>query len=135
MNRNKGWTFVFVGVVAIVAAAANAQTARDGFSVVVERTGAKWSLECADGCPFKTAGVTVENPAMPMRVDNLGLRTSVSPQPDGIRFGFTLTPQGNGWAAMGTQGTLWTAVSIDCPSSPCRATVTERGVQVGSGRQ
>ena len=51
------------------------------------------------------------------------------------RLGFTLTPRGNGWAAVATSGTLWTELSIDCPFSPCRATVTERGVGIGSIRR
>ncbi len=126
---------VLFGSFGLLGTLGSAQVSTEGFSVVLERTGSKWSIECAEGCPFKTASVTVENPTMPMRLDNLGIRTAVSPQPSDVRFGFTLTPRGNGWAAVATNGTLWTELSINCPFSPCRATVTERGVGVGSSRR
>jgi hypothetical protein len=63
---------------ALLATLGRAQVASEGFSVVLERTGNEWSVECAEGCPFKTASVTVENPAMPMRLDNLGIRTAIN---------------------------------------------------------
>jgi hypothetical protein len=126
---------VLIGSVGILATIGRAQVATGGFSVVLERNGNTWSLECAEGCPFKTASVTVEHPDTTMRLDNVGIRTAATPQPSDVRFSFTLTPRGNGWAAVAAKGTLWTALSVDCPSSPCRTTVTERGVGVGSSRQ
>ena len=119
----------------VVATHGRAQVPADTFSVVLERKGSTWSLECAEGCPFKRASVTVENPGTSMRLDNLGIRTLVSPQPSDVRFGFTLTPRGNGWSAVSVSGTKWTEVSIDCPSAPCRTTVTEQGVGVGDNRR
>ncbi len=107
------------------------------FSVVLERdaTANKWSLECPDGCPFKWGSTTVIDPATPMRLDNRGLRTEASNHPADVRFSIKLTPRGNGWVATSALGTLWTELSIDCPSSPCRATVTERGVGLERGRR
>jgi hypothetical protein len=126
---------VLIGSVGILATTGRAQVATGGFSVVLERNGNKWSIECAEGCPFKTASATVQNPGTPMSLDNLGIRTAVSPQPSDVRFSFTLTPRGNGWAAVAANGTLWTELSVDCPFSPCRTTVTERGVGVESSRR
>lgn len=135
MIRKALTVLVLISSFGLLAALGSAQVANEGFSVVLERTGSKWSIECAEGCPFTRAGVTVENPAMPLRLDSLGIRTAASPQPGVVRFGFTLTPRGNGWAAVASSGTLWTELSIDCPFSPCRATVTERGVGIGPTRQ
>lgn len=135
MARNSDRRLLLVGAFVLVAVVGRAQVVTDGFSVVLERDGNTWSIECAEGCPFKKASTTVENPATQMRLDNRGLRTAASRHPADVRFSIGLTPRGNGWAAIGSRGTLWTELSIDCPSSPCRATVTDRGVRVESGRR
>lgn len=134
MIRRTSIMLILIVVGAVVAAHGRAQASADTFSIVLERNGNTWSLECAAGCPFKKASVTVENSGTRMRLDNLGIRTLVSPQPGDVRFGFTLTPRGNGWAAVAVTGTRWTEVSIDCPSAPCRTTVTEQGVSVEFSR-
>jgi hypothetical protein len=126
---------VLIAAGTVAAAHGRAQVPADTFSVILERNGSTWSLECAEGCPFKRASVTVENPGTRMRLDNLGIRTLASPQPSDVRFGFTLTPRGNGWAAVSVTGTKWTEVSVDCPSAPCRTTVTEQGVGVEGNRR
>lgn len=135
MMRRTLAMLVLITTGAVVAIHARAQVPTETFSVVLERTGSTWSLECAEGCPFKKASVTVENAGTSVRLDNLGIRTLVSPQPSDVKFGFTLTPRGNGWAAVSVTGTKWTAVSIDCPSAPCRTTVTDQGVGVEVNRR
>jgi hypothetical protein len=135
MMRRTLAMLVLITAGAVVAAHERTQVPADTFSVVLERNGSTWSLECAEGCPFKRASVTVERPGTRMRLDNLGIRTLASPQPSDVRFGFTLTPRGNGWAAVSVTGTKWTEVSVDCPSTPCRTTVTEQGVGVGGNRR
>lgn len=135
MMRRTLAMLVLITAGAVVVAHGQAQVPTDTFSVVLERNGSTWTLECAEGCPFKKASVTVENPGSRMRLDNFGIRTLASPQPSDVRFGFTLTPRGNGWAAVAFTGTKWTEVSADCPSAPCRTTVTEQGVGVEVNRR
>lgn len=126
---------VLAGVVALLAAAPGAQSKAGEFSLVIERDGRKWSVDCASGCSLKRVSVSTRDEGMPLRLDNRGLRTIISPQPADTTFAFTLTPKGNGFTAEAVHGTMWTSLSMNCDFSPCRATVTQSGVfGAGSGR-
>jgi hypothetical protein len=128
MGRSMLATLVVLTAGSVVVASGRAQTPTDSFSIVLERNGSTWSVECAAGCPFQKASVTVRDPGTPMRLDSEGIRTLKTPHPSAVKFSFTLTPQGNGWAAVAVTGTKWAELSATCESVPCRRVVTDEGV-------
>src|SRR5262245_31297087 len=133
MLRAIGVCFVLIGVATIATRAFPPQ--RPSFSLVLERAGTVWSANCESGCDFLKVSTTTRDLAMPMRLDEHGLRTLAADYPEATRFAFTLVARGQGFEATSVKGTAWAKLAFECAQEPCRVRVTDDGVTgLASGR-
>lgn len=110
-------------------AAAPAQP--DSFSLILERDGTAWSATCESGCIWQSFGSQRPRSfGTSIVIDSYGLAGLLGPRNDDASFEFKVSADGNyGWKAEGLKGTAWIKLTYGCEDSPCRARVTERGVE------
>ena len=120
-------------VPAVLLAALTAATParRDSFSLVLVRDGTAWNAMCESGCAWTAIG---ENkPRLFGRsivIDNHGLQGWLTRPDTTAAFVFRVTADGqNGWKATGLKGTAWKELGFNCAESPCRARITDTGVE------
>lgn len=120
-----------VPTILLAALTAAVPARRDSFSLVLERDGNAWRATCDAGCAWTEAGTS--RPALfgsTIVVDNYGLKGWLAQHDTSAAFEFKVTADGeNGWKAEGLKGTAWTELGFRCATSPCRARITETGVE------
>ena len=104
------------------------QVPPDRFSVVLDYSATGWTAKCETGC-FYTASFNCAT-ACSARVDGRGVVTLAEGRPDDLLFAFIVERTSDGVRAQSKLGTAWTSLSWGCNSQPCRARVTDTGVQV-----
>ena len=120
---------LLVAMLAALSAAAPAPSA--SFSLILERDGTEWRAKCESGCAWESLmssrwrllGTTVV-------IDSRGVAGLLGSPHDDATFAFKVSADGeNGWKADGLKGTAWTKLTYGCEDSPCRARITEKGVE------
>ena len=115
----------------LVALTAAVPARSESFALVLVREGSAWSATCEAGCAWQTVesrrsrlfGTSVV-------INSRGISASTTPQDTAATFAFRVTADGpTGWRATSLKGTAWTALTFNCAESPCRARVTEAGVE------
>lgn len=110
---------------------AAAAPAPAGFSVILERDGTTWRATCERGCDWTS--LSGRKPALmgsTVTIDNQGITLGAASSDSALRFAFEVTADGTaGWHATGLVGTGWKALAFECASVPCRARVTDTGVE------
>ena len=101
------------------------------FSVLLERSATGWSAECDSGCAVKwKASFTCANARQcGARIDALGIITLANDRRLDPAFSFHLAGVVDGITASDSKGTAWTTLSWGCGQAPCRARITEVGVE------
>lgn len=121
-----------LGVLAmLVALPAAASTRSASFELVLVRDGSAWSATCQAGCSWQTVE-SRRSRLLGTRVviDSDGISSVTTPQDTSATFAFRVTADGpTGWKATSLRGTAWTALTFKCAASPCRARITEAGVE------
>jgi hypothetical protein len=106
-------------------------TQSESFALVLVRDGSAWSATCEAGCAWQTVGSRRSRLlGTSVVIDSRGISGSSTPQDTGVTFAFRVTADGpTGWKATSLSGTAWTTLTFKCAESPCRARVTETGVE------
>jgi hypothetical protein len=101
------------------------------FSVLIERSDSGWSAECQAGCAARwKASFTCANARhCGARVDALGIITLANDRRLDPKFSFTLEGVVDGIRASHSNGTEWVTLMWGCGQAPCRARMTELGVE------
>ena len=102
------------------------------FSIILERDGRTWRAACETGCTWDS--LTAHKPwflSSRVLIDETGVHTSGATPDSSVTFAFRVTADGSrGWTATTVKGTAWRVLSFTCPSTSCRARITEVGVEV-----
>lgn len=127
-HRSTRW---IVPAVLLAALTAAVPARRDSFSLVLERDGNAWRATCDAGCGWTEGGT--RRPAIfgtTVVINNYGFEGWLEPHITTATFEFKVSADGkNGWKAEGLKGTAWTELGFRCATSPCRARITETGVE------
>lgn len=101
------------------------------FSVILERSVTGWSAECQSGCAasWKASFTCAEARQCGARVDAVGIITLANDRRLDPKFSFTLEGTVDGITANRSNGTEWITLSWGCGQAPCRARITELGVE------
>ncbi len=130
-HRIARWIASGVALTMLAALSAAAPARPDSFSLILERDGTEWSATCESGCIWEAVGT--KRPRIfgtSVVIDNFGVAGLLGSPHDDASFAFKVSADGeNGWKAEGLKGTAWTRLTFGCVDSPCRAWVTEAGVQ------
>lgn len=131
-HRHTRW-ITGAGILFGLAALTAARPARpEPFTLVLVREGTSWSATCEAGCAWET--VASSRPRIlgtSVVIDSRGIYGS-GPGDAQATFAFRATADGaNGWKATGLKGTAWKALTFQCATSPCRARISESGVEGG----
>ena len=115
----------------LTAITAAAPTGPTHFSLTLVRDGSTWTATCEAGCAWKALGA--HKPRLlgsSIVVDNTGVQLWGAPHDSTVTFAFRVSADGaTGWRATSLGGTAWTALTFQCQRMPCRARITEAGVQ------
>jgi hypothetical protein len=130
MHRSVGrW---IVPAVLVAALTAEAPPQRDSFSLVLVRDGTAWNATCESGCDWTAIGS--QRPRLfgtSVVIDNHGLQGWLTRPDTTAAFVFRVTADGqNGWKATSLKGTAWKTLGFNCAERPCRARITDTGVEV-----
>ena len=101
------------------------------FSVILERSDSGWSAECQAGCAGRwKASFTCAKPRQcGARVDARGIITLANDRRLDPAFSFTVEGGVDGITASHPVGTEWVSLGWGCGHAPCRARITELGVE------
>ncbi len=125
-----GWIAPAVLLTMLAALSAAARARPDSFSLILERNGTEWSAACESGCAW--GAISSRRPRLlgtSIVIDSYGVRGWGQPN-DSASFAFKVSADGrDGWKAEGLMGTAWTKLTFKCADSPCRARITEKGVE------
>ncbi len=131
MRHLNRWIAAAGLVIVLTALTAAVPTRADGFSVILVRDGSAWSATCEAGCAWETIGS--RRPRLfgtSIVIDSHGLQGRLTPPDTSVAFAFRVTADGpTGWKATSQKGTAWTALTFACAKNPCRARITETGVE------
>ena len=120
---------VSLTMLAVLSAAAPARP--DSFSLILERDGTEWSATCESGCAWEAVGS--KRPRIfgtSIVIDSYGVAGLLGSPHDDAAFAFKVAADGSdGWKAEGLNGTAWIKLTYGCEDSPCRARITEKGVE------
>lgn len=120
---------VLLTMLAALSAAAPARP--DSFSLILERNGTEWSATCESGCEW--GAVSSRRPRLfgtSIVIDSYGVAGLLGSPHDDASFAFNVSADGSdGWKAEGLKGTAWIKLTYGCEDSPCRARVTDAGVE------
>ncbi len=130
-NRLSRWAAAGVSLAMLATLSAAAPAQPDSFSLILERDGTAWSATCESGCAW--GAVASRRPRIfgtSIVIDSYGVAGLLGSPHDSAVFAFKVSADGdNGWKAEGLKGTAWIKLTYGCENSPCRARVTERGVE------
>jgi hypothetical protein len=101
------------------------------FSVTLERSVTGWSAECQSGCAatWKASFTCAPARQCGARVDAIGIITLANNRRLDPKFSFTLKGTVDGITASHSNGTEWISLMWGCGQAPCRARMTELGVE------
>jgi len=103
-------------------------TAPPRFSIVLGSTATGWSVTCETGCA--ASGGFECRSACNAVVDARGIITVANSRPLDSLFAFVVERTDDGVQARAKWGTKWTTLSWGCDHQPCRARITDAGVEV-----
>jgi hypothetical protein len=130
-RRLSRWTVPGLLVTNLAALSAAAPAPSASFSLILERDGTEWSATCESGCDWATVGS--KRPRIfgtSIVIDSYGVAGLLGSPHDDASFAFKVSGDGdNGWKAEGLKGTAWTKLTYGCEDGPCRARVTQAGVE------
>lgn len=130
-RRLSRWTVPGLLLIMFAALSAAAPAPSASFSLILERDGTEWSATCESGCAWESltsSGWRLLGTSVV--IDSRGVAGWLgSPHKDAL-FAFKVSADGdNAWKAKGLKGTAWTKLKYGCENGPCRARVTQAGVE------
>ena len=113
------------------------------FSVILDYTPTGWSVTCETGCATARGFASSFGRASAAHISGLSCRTAcnavvdargvitlANTRPLDSLFAFVVERTDSGVQAQAKWGTKWTSLSWGCSHQPCRARITDAGVEV-----
>lgn len=125
-------SILVLAALALSAAASTSAVARSAaptrFAVVLDHTSTGWWVKCETGCA--ASGGFECRAACNAVVDARGIITVANTRPLDSLFAFVVAWTDSGIQARAKWGTKWTSLSWGCDHQPCRARITDAGVEI-----